>query len=181
MPLTLITGPMKSGKSLELIARVAPYEFARKRVIYIQPKRDTREEGISSRLGLNTKAERVASLRNIKTDADVIGIDEVHMFDAEDADIVERWLKDGKEVLASGLDLDYRSQLTPMVKRLIELGPELTISKPAVCEVCLQYTAAFTQILQKGKPVLDGLPAIVPEDGTYVYEARCRNCFAKAI
>ena len=180
MPLTLITGPMKSGKSLELIARVAPYEFAKKRVIYIHPERDVRDEGITSRLGLNTKARRVASLSEVKDGADVIGIDEVHMFDADDAAVVERWLKDGKEVLASGLDLDYRAHMTPLVKQLLELRPELIISKSAVCEVCLQYTAGFTQILNDGKEVLDGLPAIVPEDGTYAYQARCRNCFVKA-
>jgi thymidine kinase len=177
MGLTLIVGPMKSGKSLELIARVAPYEFANKRVLYVQSNKDVRDEGITSRAGINTKATRVRSLAEVKNNVDVIGIDEVHMFDESDAQYIARWLKKGKEVFASGLDLDYSASLTPMVKRLIELKPENIITKTAVCEACHEYRALFTQILHKGQPVLGGLPPIVPEDGTYVYQARCRDCY----
>ena len=168
---------MKSGKSLELIARVAPYEFAHKRVLYVQSKKDVRDEGITSRAGINTKATRVSSLSEVKNNVDVIGIDEVHMFHEDDAKYIEKWLRKGKEVFASGLDLDYSATLTPMVRRLVELKPELVITKTAVCEACHEYRALFTQILHKGKAVLGGLPSIVPEDGTYVYQARCRDCY----
>ena len=172
-------GPMKSGKSLELIARVAPYEFAHKKVLYVQSNRDVRDqEGIiTSRAGINTKATRVASLGEVKNNVDVIGIDEVHMFDEDDARFVQKWLKKGKEVFASGLDLDYSATITPMVKRLLELKPERVITKTSVCEACHEYRALFTQILYRGRPVLGGLPPIVPEDGTYVYQARCRDCY----
>ncbi len=180
MGLTLIVGPMKSGKSLELIARVAPYEFAEKRVLYVQTKKDVRDKGITSRMGVNTKALAVKSLNEIKNGFDVIGIDEIHMFDEADIKFVKKWLEEGKEVYASGLDLDYSATLTPMVRKILELKPERIISKVAVCEVCHDYSAQFTQILHKGEPVLSGLPHIVPEDGTYVYEPRCRKCYVHA-
>ena len=167
---------MKSGKSLELIARVAPYEFAEKKVLYIQPKKDVREEGIKSRIGINTRAERVKSLSQVKNGVDVIGIDEVHMFPITDAEYIAKWLSEGKQVFVTGLDLDYSGRLQPMIARIMELKPHNIIVKKAVCEACHKYKAQYTQILHNGEPVLGGLPPIVPEDGTYVYEARCRDC-----
>lgn len=180
MPLTLILGPMKSGKSLELIARVAPHEFADSRVLYVQPKANIRDEGVSSRLGINTKAASVKSLKSIKEGFDVIGIDEVHMFAVKDIDCIEKWLRQGKALFISGLDLDYRGKMPPIIKKLLELKPEKTIMKHAVCDSCKKYEAQFTQIFHKDKPVLGGLPIIVPDDGTYRYNASCRTCFVKA-
>ena len=180
MPLTLILGPMKSGKSLELIARVAPYEFADHQVLYAQPKANVRDEGVASRLGLNTKAVNVRSLKSIKNRFDAIGIDEVHMFAVKDIEVIEKWLKQGKQLFISGLDLDYRGKMPPVIKKLLELKPEKTITKLAVCDTCKKYEARFTQIIHNGKPVLSGLPIIIPDDGTYKYIASCRSCFVKA-
>jgi len=179
MALTLIMGPMKSGKSLELIARVAPYEFADKKVLYLQSSKDVRDQGITSRIGINTKAERVASLTEINNGFDVIAVDEVHMFPETDAEQIGKWIAEGKDVFVTGLDLDYSATLQPMVARILELKPHNIIIKKAVCEVCHKYRAQFTQILHKGQPVLGGLPSVVPEDGTYSYEARCRECYVK--
>jgi len=179
MALTLIMGPMKSGKSLELIARVAPYEFAEKKVLYLQPHSDVRDSGITSRAGINTKASRVKSLAEIDNGFDVIAVDEVNMFDEKDYKTIDKWVGEGKEVFVSGLDLDYSGRLMPIVKKIFELKPDLLITKLAVCDVCHRYNAQFTQILDKGKPVLEGLPSLVPEDGTYVYEARCRDCYVR--
>ena len=168
---------MKSGKSLELIARVAPYEFADKKVLYLQSSKDVRDEGITSRIGINTKAKRVASLKEIDNGFDVIAVDEVHMFPESDAAQIGKWVIEGKDVFLTGLDLDYSATLQPMIARILELKPHNIIIKKAVCEVCHKYKAQFTQILHNKKPVLGGLPSVVPEDGTYIYEARCRACY----
>lgn len=176
MGLTLIVGPMKSGKSLELIARVAPYEHAKKKVLYVKSKRHVRDKTVYSRIGLNTRALSVKSLKEVTNGFDVIGIDEVHMFPATDIEYIKKWMKAGKEVLTSGLDLDYSASLTPLVHKILELKPDKLINKLAVCEVCHKYQAQFTQILKDGKAVLGGLPPVVPEDGTYLYQARCRDC-----
>lgn len=177
--LTLILGPMKSGKSLELIARVAPYEFANQKVLYIQPQANVRDDGIHSRIGINTQAVVVKSLKEINTPFDVIGVDEIHMFDPDEINVIEQWIKEGKSVFISGLDLDYRARMPSMIIHLLQLKPDKLIFKIAVCDICKEYSAPFTQILHKNKPVLAGLPLISPEDGTYVYQARCRNCFVK--
>lgn len=179
MALTLIIGPMKSGKSLELIARVAPYEFADKKVLYLQSSKDVRDQGITSRIGINTKAQRVKSLTEIDNGFDVIAVDEVHMFPERDAVQIGKWIDQGKDVFVTGLDLDYSATLQPMVAKIMELKPHNIIIKKAVCEVCHKYRAQFTQILHNGEAVLKGLPSVVPEDGTFTYEARCRECYAR--
>lgn len=92
MSFTLILGPMKSGKSLELIARVAPYEFAGQEVLYIQPRVNVRDSGVHSRLGVNTNAMSVTSLGEVTRAFDVVGIDESHMFDLDDVAVLRNWL-----------------------------------------------------------------------------------------
>lgn len=174
---TLITGPMKSGKSLELIAQVAPYEYTNKNMIFVRPEADVRDTGVQSRLGVQAVARAVRSLDQISEMFDVIGIDEVHMFEDTDSGIINQWLKEQKTVIASGLDLDYRGKLMPIIKNLLELKPDVLINKKSVCDVCKRYDAQFTQILNNNEPLLSGLPPVVPEDGTYQYEARCRDCF----
>ena len=106
-----------------------PYEFAEKKVLYIQPKKDVREEGIKSRIGINTRAERVKSLSQVKNGVDVIGIDEVHMFPITDAEYIAKWLSEGKQVFVTGLDLDYSGRLQPMIARIMELKPHNIIVK----------------------------------------------------
>ena len=177
MAFTLIIGPMKSGKSLELIARVAPYEFAAKKVVLVQPTKNVREDKIQSRTGVSAKALKVSNLEQIKDDFDVIGIDEIHMFNISDTKLIKKWLKAGKEMVVSGLDLDYRAKLIPIMTKLLELKPDLIITKQAVCDMCKQYNACYSQILYKDEVVTKGLPSVVPEDGVYVYQARCRKCF----
>ncbi len=101
------------------------------------------------------------------------------MFNEDDVATIEKWIIEGKTVFVSGLDLDYRAKMPTIIQRLFELKPDNTIQKIAVCDVCKQYRAQFTQILHDGEPVLSGLPTIIPEDGTYEYQARCRDCYVK--
>jgi len=176
---TMILGPMKSGKSLELLARTAPYEYTEKKVLYVQPEANTRDAGIRSRLGINATALSVRSLHDVDRPFDVISVDEVHMFDENDAAAVDAWLQNGKNVIASGLDLDYRGKLLPIIIRLLELKPEENISKLAVCDTCKEYRAPFTQILQNNVPILDGISSVTVDDGSFEFQARCRGCFVK--
>ena len=176
---TLILGPMKSGKSLELLSRMAPYEHTNQEVLYVQPEANVRDEGIRSRLGINATALSVKSLDEVHQSFDVIGIDEVHMFSEGVNDIVDIWLRQNKNVIASGLDLDYRGKMLPIIIRLLELKPEESIAKISVCDSCRRYNAQFTQLLSHNVPILSGVPSVVPEDGTYDYQARCRGCFVK--
>ncbi len=179
MSLIAIIGPMKSGKSIELLARVAPYSYANKTVLLVQPKQNVRDTGITSRLGLIKEALKVSSLQEITSEFDVIGIDEVHMFDPTDVEIIQGWALANKQVFVSGLDVGYDGRMMRVMKRIFELKPDTIIDKSAVCEDCKEYCARFTKIQKNGKTLRQGLPDVVPEDGTYVYKANCRRCFLK--
>jgi len=181
MNLTLILGPMKSGKSFELISRFAHLKYAQIPFALFNSSRNVRDKNVFSRNGgLELEARKVDSLSEIKEDGlKIIGIDEVHMFDEQGAATVEKFLKQGIEVVVSGLDNDYRGKMFGIVRRLLELGPREVKYKRAVCERCKTPEAVYTQILKNNKPLLDGLEAVVPEDGSYVYQPLCRNCFVK--
>jgi thymidine kinase len=175
--LTLIIGPMKSGKSLELLARAEPYKYAGKKVTYIKPERDVRETDIASRVGVKAQALSLVDLVSAP-DSDVYAVDEVHMFSPITTPyFVLKWLDADKEVIISGLNTDHAGRLMPTVAKLLELSPEVLINKQAVCDQCGQ-PATHTQVMEAdGQPIPKTMSAEVPDDGTYKYEARCRLCF----
>lgn len=181
MDLTLILGPMKSGKSFELISYFAPLKFTDIPHIIIQPNMNVRDKQIWSRNGVTLEAHKMKMLKEKPLDKyAVVGIDEVHMFVEEDAFLVGDLLKKGVKVVASGLEIDYRGEMFPIIRRLLSLGPREVKYKRAVCENCKSPDAIHTQIFHHGKPVTGGLPYLVPEDGTYEYKAVCRHCFVHA-
>ncbi len=178
MHLTLILGPMKSGKSFDLISHFSPLQYATSKYALYQPLRNVRDTGIESRSGLFINAQKIQSLAEIPHDGvSVIGIDEIHMFDPSDAFYIGELLSRGVDVVVSGLDTDYRGNLFEMVKKLFELGPKEVKYKRAVCNDCKNFSAVYTQIYTNGKPLMGGMPPVIPDDGTFTYEPLCRKCF----
>jgi thymidine kinase len=170
---------MKSGKSLELLSRASPYEVAGKSVVYAKPLRDVRTDTVKSRLGLETTAVAIEALDELEAPLfDVLAMDEVHMLQpSKTAHTASKWLRQGKELIFSGLNTDHAGRLMPTVARLLELSPETLINKQAVCEKCAE-PATHTQVLNPDGSVIDkSMPPEVPDDGQYKYEARCRLCF----
>lgn len=178
--LILILGPMKSGKSFEVINHFAPLRYTDISYALYHSARNVRDGGVWSRNGAELEAKKVRSLKEILQDeVQVVGIDEAHMFEEEDACAVEELLKRGTKVIISGLDTSHDGRMFPIIMRLFELGPTEVRYKKAVCEVCKDHNAVYTQILKNAKPVLEGLPVVVPDDGTYQYKSVCRTCFVK--
>lgn len=180
MNLTLILGPMKSGKSYELISFFAPLEYTKLKFGLYQSVRNVRDSFVASRNGVQLAAKKIASLHEILADdVEVVGIDEIHMFPASDIGAIEKLLKKGVRVIISGLDTDYQGKLFNTVANLMELVPQEIKYKRAVCEVCQAPQAIYTQILKGEEPITSGLPPVVPDDGTYRYIAACRDCFRR--
>ncbi len=181
MDLTLILGPMKSGKSFDLISYFAPLKFTDIPHILYQSKRNVRDEHISSRNGVVIEAKKVSALSEaLENNFTIVGIDELHMFDPKDVAVVAELLKRGVKVVAAGLDLDYRGKMFDVVKGLLELGPKEVRYKRAVCELCRQPSAVYSQVFSKGLPLTEGMPPVIPDDGTFTYQPVCRNCFVTA-
>lgn len=180
MDLILIVGPMKSGKSFELISYFTPLQYTDIPFQVFQPAKNVRDESVWSRNGVSLRAEKVEDLSAAERGGfKVVGVDEIHMFGEEDADVIERLLKDGVRVVVSGLDTDYRGEMFPIMKKLLSLGPKEVKYKRAVCEECKIPDAVYTQVYKDGEPAVDGLPSVLPEDGRFVYKPVCRKCFLK--
>ena len=186
--LILIIGPMKSGKSGDLFSFFGPLGLSNVPWTAYMPSRNTRDNTIWSRMGRGgirfdqSKVYKVDTLDiSLETNDKVIGIDEIHMFDPNQAEIIGKLLAQGKDVVAAGLDMDYRGVVYDIITRLIMIGPDEIIIHQAVCDVCKQWNAHFTQILHNGIPVLEGLPSIIPDDKTheYDYQSRCREHFVR--
>ena len=180
MELSLVLGPMKSGKSLELIAQMAPLAYSRLNCAVVQSARHVRDDHIVSRTGASVSTVKLDMLEPLlHTTEDVVAIDEVHMFSPTDVRVVEELVLRGTRVLACGIDLDHRGELFATVRALLELGPTDVRYRRAVCDRCQDLHAAFTQVLNDGVPFLASLGTSepLPDDGTFTYEALCRRCF----
>jgi thymidine kinase len=101
------------------------------------------------------------------------------MFAKDDIKIIEELLKNKTRVIVSGLDLDYRGKMFPLIQDLFELGPKEVRYRRAVCELCKTPEAVYTQVFNQGIPVTTGMPSVIPDDGTFTYQAVCRHCFVK--
>lgn len=180
MDLTLILGPMKSGKSYDLISFFAPLHYTDIPFALYQPARNVRDEQIHSRNGIGINAQKIVRLQEIiPTSARIIGIDELHMFDSNEVPYIEQLLHGGIKIIASGLDLDYQGKMFATTQRLLELGPKEVRYRRAVCEICKSPEATHSQVLQSNLPLTQGMPPTIPDDGTFGYQARCRKCFVK--
>jgi thymidine kinase len=180
MELILILGPMKSGKSMDLISHFAPYAFSNRTFALYQPMSNVRDQQIHSRNGLQLAAKKVASLREaLGKGYFAIGVDEMHMFPAEEADVIAELLHEGTRVVVCGLDTDPWGELFAVIKRLMELGPNEVRYKRAACDDCHHPDAIYTQVLHNNEPVGRDVPPCLPDDGTYSYKAVCRDCFVR--
>lgn len=179
MDLTVILGPMKGGKSLEMISLLSPLQHTGIPHRIYQSSRHVRDTALTSRSGGSLETVKVTSLAGAADgDVEVIGVDEIHMFTVDDIAQLGVAVRRGVKVVVAGIDLDHRGQLFAPVRALFELAPEKVIYRRAVCDVCRSLDATHTQVLENGKPFIRELaPSTpLPDDGTYTYEARCRRC-----
>ena len=180
MNLTLILGPMKSGKSFDLISHFSPLQYTTSTFALYQPDKNVRDEKIASRSGLFLEAKKIKNLSSLlDVPASVVGIDEIHMFNPADISTIHDLLVRGTDVVVSGLDMDYRGVMFPIVQKLFELGPREVRYKRAVCNLCKAYTGIHTQIYHNGQALTGGIPSVIPDDGTFIYEPVCRTCFVR--
>ncbi|HEU0050780.1 MAG TPA: thymidine kinase, partial [Patescibacteria group bacterium] len=103
--LTLILGPMKSGKSMDLISYFAPFKYSLQSYALFQNEKHVREADIRTRNGIILEAKRVSSIAEaLGKNYTAVGIDEAHMFPESEVNVIEQLLKQGTKVVVSGLD-----------------------------------------------------------------------------
>ena len=173
----VITGPMFSGKSEELIRRLKRARIARQRVACFKPDIDLRyhRTAIASHSAQTHEAVTVPNVSHLRQalyqqlpDVEVIGIDEAQFFDASIVQLTGELVHLGKRIIIAGLDTTFTGDPFGPIPALMAIADEVT-KLSAVCIVC-GSPAIHTQRLGASRELV-----VVGAAG--IYEARCRACF----
>ena len=175
----VVCGSMFSGKTEELIRRVKRATIAKQAVQVFKPVIDTRyvPEAVASHNGSQLNAIRARNaaevLALVKPETQVVALDEVQFFDHAIVDACQQLADDGKRVICTGLDLDFRGEPFGLMPRLFAVA-ELVEKLQAIC-VCCGADGTRTQRLIDGRPAHYEDP-VIQLGAAEAYEARCRAC-----
>lgn len=178
--LIVITGPMFSNKSGELLRLAEVHRIAGRRVGLFKHSLDDRSRGadqISTHSGAREVCESVSSSAQVTLLApglDVVAIDEAQFFDRALAGRVRALVEAGATVIVAGLDRNFRGDPFGPMSDLLALGDDV-IKLRAVCMRCRSLDATLTQRLIEARPARRGDPEILI-GAAESYEARCRRC-----
>lgn len=184
--LEVITGPMFSGKSEELIRLLRRATYARKRVFVIKPSLDNRTgkteiaarevKNRRSRVVSTFDAYGVSTLRDFNNAisasyCDVLGIEEAQFFDCWIVKAVSNLLNkrahEDFRIIVSGLDLTAQLEPFGPMPQLLAMADEVQ-KLSAICFKCGKL-ARYTQ-------KLGGTAERIQVGDLGLYEARCREC-----
>ncbi len=198
--LEVITGPMFSGKSEELIRRLRKAQYGQKRILVVKPKRDERTgdkivarqkkaEGLMFEPHDELEAMPIESEKEfrdliIEKRPEVIGIDEAQLFGDWIGSFLGLLMGKVAEpnhtgeaprgellIIVAGLDLDaWRKPFNPM-PALMAMADEVR-KEAAVCFECHGKFGPAVYTQKTG-----GTSERIEIGDTELYEARCRTCY----
>ncbi|KAF0981776.1 hypothetical protein FDP41_012433 [Naegleria fowleri] len=183
MPLILITGCMFSGKTTELFAYVEQVEKEGQSWVIFKKNIDTRysKDHACSHNQVQKKATSTENLMNVLSETkqhDMIAVDEGQFF----SDLVpfcEELVKEGKTVVVSALNADYKNQPFPVVSALSSLEYTEIIEKKAECQYCKQENATCS--ILKDQPDMSATSESFIIGGAESYCAACIECRNKLV
>ena len=196
--LTVIAGPMFSGKSEELMRRVRRATIAGIDVLVVSHSLDTRSDisTITSHTGVNIPAVPLGDVSSIaeaarQKDYDLIAIDEAQFFGPELIPAVDEFLRQGIDVIVEGLCVTFDGQPFEPLPSFMAVAEEV-LRLTAVCTVCGK-DAVFHQRLEQTESQIDSNSATSAQapastlaataiDASHIggldtYVARCRQHF----
>lgn len=188
----VITGPMFSGKTEELMKRLNKATHGQKKILVAKPIRDTRtkntiaarrkdEEDGAFRVYKEMGAYEIQTEEQflnlvLEKEPQVIGIDEVHFFDewlpGFLGTVMELYLEEADLlIIAAGLDMDAWRRPFGIMPQLMAMADEVR-KESAVCFKChgKNGPAIFTQ-------KTGGSAEQIEIGDAEIYEARCRVCY----
>lgn len=179
--LTVITGPMHSGKSSSLISMGLAHKIAGDDVVAFKPKNDNRycEDSIASHCGGRYKAApiditnvigecyaEIAKHKNI----DVFLFDEAQFFDRNQLISTVRDFMTWSHVIVAGLAQDSSGMPFGAMPDLLSMADNITCLK-AVCSKCKKINSA-TRTYRKTKNTNQ-----IAVGGIDMYSPRCFECW----
>lgn len=168
--LTIIIGPMFSGKTTELLRLINRAKRASKKCMVIKYIKDVRygDEVVTHDLVEHQAGYKCNDLKTLNdkiADYDVIAIDEGSFI--KNIELANSWADKGKKVYISALDADYKRNPFEEITRLTAKA-EVVIKLTAICKCGNE--ASFT----KRKTLEEEIEVI---GGSDIYAAVCRKCY----
>ena len=153
----LILGPMYSGKTTELLRLYRRYQIAKKNCVIIKYGEDQRYHTNKVVTHDNVQYESLNAILlsglfkmpSIER-ADVICIDEIQFYN-DAPDICDMWANNGKIVIASGLNGDFKREPFDVISKLLPKAEEVTFLT-AICNKTGE-PAAFSKRISDEKQV----------------------------
>ena len=127
--ISLILGPMYSGKSTTLLTRYRRYQFGNKKCLLVKYINDNRYDKNSIVTHDKIKYEArscntLSEIDNLVNDFDVICIDEIQFYN-DAAEYCDKWANQGLIVEACGLNGDFKRKPFEQISLLIPLSDEI--------------------------------------------------------
>ncbi len=173
----VITGPMFSGKTTELVRRLERYSLAKKSMVLFRPEIDqeTDDKIMISSVRREFGVQVLTLYRPVGIEADVVAIDEAQFFPEWIVDYCQSLKDQGKTVIACGLDMDARRMPFGSMGNLMAVAD--SVSK--LTAVCACGDDAIYTWYKEPLPDQDG-NLIQPGDH-HQYESCCWECYKKKI
>jgi len=174
--LTVIVGPMYSGKTTELLTYVEIYKLGNKPYKIFKPVIDNRYgvKEIRSHSGMCEQAVPLAHSQKafeFLSQEKAIFFDEVQFFDEGLSDVAKALRKMGKDIICAGLDMSFKENPFMTTVKLMGLADKV-IKKKAVCHECGEYKGLITYKLSGNQSEID-------VGGMEKYVAVCMDCYEK--
>ncbi|TPE57987.1 thymidine kinase [[Mycoplasma] falconis] len=170
----VITGPMFSGKSEELLRRLRTLEYAKLKPLVIKPQFDTRfsSKEIVSRAGVKHQTHVLSDINEVyqllRLDKyKAVVIDEAHFFSLDLVSVADDLANKGYLVIVAGLDQDYLRKPFGPIPNLLAIAERVT-KLQAICVICQHAASTSYRKVSSDESHLLG--------NTQEYEARCRKC-----
>jgi thymidine kinase len=195
--LEVIVGPMFSGKTELLIARLHRALYARKRIRIIKPAHDTRTQGFIASRAVNpdgtTEVTDKLSATMVRSEADfarlvapadfdVLAVDEAQFFPLDEPmrdslgwfgrairDLLRERRDSGLRIIAAGLDMDFAEAPFGPIPGLLAMADSVE-KLTGVCMVCGSDAGYISHRIIPGEAQL-----VVGDAGEY--QVRCRSCY----
>ncbi|KMZ96225.1 thymidine kinase [Plasmodium vivax North Korean] len=184
--LTVICGPMRSGKSKELFSIIDRLNYRKIHYKIFKPRLDSRNmDNISSRYYSQSSKAIIIDEKNPKEilshfkeqfpKGTTALVDEAHFFSGELVEAVKTLLSDGVDVVISGLDCDaHMNTFGPMGDLLALAGKVVKLN--SVCEFC--YNSANFSALKDEEQSFTRENILVGNDQ---YLVLCLSCYLEHI
>lgn len=168
--ITLVIGPMFSGKTTELLRQLERAKIANKRVILLRPKLDSRPFLSHAVKDIQWLEEQFVDLKDFDaTKYDMIGIDE-GQFHKGLKEFCRKYSLMGKRIVISALHATSESEMFEEITGVIPYCEEI-IKLNAVCTQCGSEYANYTYFLAGNKTEK------VAVGGSDAYTSLCGICY----